>query len=556
MPPVRALQLLLIGAFALTAVICAAAGIHGYQSALRFMVNGVPLRADVLAEVKSINGLDMLPARPAENVFSGAQQNLWKQRNRDLHNHLASREQVTLKFDPRTPHKETVVAQLSPWSKAALFEQLGWPYLAAALHIVLAVYALCAFPSHNGFLVALACAGLGLLYTALGIPPPLPLTVAPDVVPLIHAGVLFGLFGVIALLHFLLRAPMPVLHPVLVQCIVYGLYAYLAIKIALLLTGEFGAATLMPFVFVVGGLLCAAAIFSMVRKDRRDAAHAARVYTWPVALGAIILAALLVAQPASTASIQLLIVFGLLVPFGMVANMNAQQDRSEKRSLKHSLRNERELIRRELHDGLLNDLAAIAITAERLQHSTELRSPPMAQRLEILNTLTNDAATRIRTLLKTTSNDTRTWEDFFASVATYANVVLNASGVRLTSVADPALATLPVSDDMQLVNLEHVCREAVVNVLKHSGATEVSLHAHSDGSAVLIDIDDNGCGYQQANRVSEGFGTTHMNRRMTEAGGTVHIGPAPDQGTRVRLRVPVAHAAPRDKTSLPTVSSQ
>lgn len=550
MPPLRLLQSILIGAYASATVLCAAAGVHGYHSTPQFAINDVPLGADALADVKSIDSLDIIPMRSAESVFSESHLNSWVTSNKELHEYLSQREQVTLRFGVRSPYQEIVVAQLLVWSELDMLRQrLAWPYLAAAIHLFLAVYALSAFPTRNGFLVALACAGLALLYTAMSIPPQPPLTVAPAVVPFVQTCALFGLFGVVALLHFLLRFPAPVLHPVLVLCVVCGLYAYLAIKIALLVTGEFGAIALTPFIFVVSGLLCVAAVLGVMRKDRRNAAQDTRVYAWPIALGAVVLAMLLSFTPVSSASAHLLVAFGLLVPFGLVASMSAQQDRSEKRTLEYNLRNERDLIRRELHDGLLNDLAAVAVTAERLQQSPEIRSPAIVQRFDTLTKLTGGVAARIRSLLKTTSNYASSWDDFFAGIAVYAETVLNANGVRLIAAADPQLSDLPIGDDTQLVNLEHVCREAIVNVLKHSGATEVTLHAHSDGSSVLIDIDDNGHGYRKANRVNEGYGTTHMNRRMAEAGGTVHIGPAPGQGTRVRVAVPVIQISLAEKTS-------
>lgn len=82
-------------------------------------------------------------------------------------------------------------------------------------------------------------------------------------------------------------------------------------------------------------------------------------------------------------------------------------------------------------------------------------------------------------------------------------------------------------------------REALNNVLKHSGATEVWLRfTHADGRATL-EIEDNGCGFDPQKAGSAGNGLENMRARLTEEGGQAELTSAPGKGTKVRFVFPL-----------------
>jgi signal transduction histidine kinase len=83
--------------------------------------------------------------------------------------------------------------------------------------------------------------------------------------------------------------------------------------------------------------------------------------------------------------------------------------------------------------------------------------------------------------------------------------------------------------------LYRAANEALVNVRRHSGATEVSVHlAFAPGRTTLV-IRDNGTGLltgcEQAPRLH--FGVRTMQRRVEEVGGELEIRNDPDGGVRV-----------------------
>jgi signal transduction histidine kinase len=86
-------------------------------------------------------------------------------------------------------------------------------------------------------------------------------------------------------------------------------------------------------------------------------------------------------------------------------------------------------------------------------------------------------------------------------------------------------------------NLFLAVREALNNVVRHSGATETTLTLQVEGPAVVIAIEDNGRGFNPAAGATR-HGLANLKQRLTDLGGVCRIESAPDQGTKVTLTWP------------------
>ncbi|SQG63996.1 heme-responsive histidine kinase [Corynebacterium renale] len=80
--------------------------------------------------------------------------------------------------------------------------------------------------------------------------------------------------------------------------------------------------------------------------------------------------------------------------------------------------------------------------------------------------------------------------------------------------------------------IERIVREALNNVVKHSGATHAQVTITPWPEAVSVDIHDNGCGWDG----SEGTGITGMRARVAEVGGRFSI--ESTDGTTVSAYIP------------------
>jgi signal transduction histidine kinase len=94
-------------------------------------------------------------------------------------------------------------------------------------------------------------------------------------------------------------------------------------------------------------------------------------------------------------------------------------------------------------------------------------------------------------------------------------------------------------------NLLRISREALTNVLKHAGASEVKISLEFDESDVVLRITDNGSGFTPENCPGqpEGhFGLVGMTERAKRLDGRLLVTSAPGSGTCLEVRVPMRRA--------------
>jgi ligand-binding sensor domain-containing protein/signal transduction histidine kinase len=87
-----------------------------------------------------------------------------------------------------------------------------------------------------------------------------------------------------------------------------------------------------------------------------------------------------------------------------------------------------------------------------------------------------------------------------------------------------------------------IAQEALANVVRHSGATDVGLNLRYHPSELTLTISDNGRGFQADNTTLPAmghFGLQGMRERAVQIGGTLNVISSPEDGTTVTLRAPL-----------------
>ena len=93
-----------------------------------------------------------------------------------------------------------------------------------------------------------------------------------------------------------------------------------------------------------------------------------------------------------------------------------------------------------------------------------------------------------------------------------------------------------------------VAQEALANVERHAEANAVRIVWRCDGQRALIDVTDNGVGFEQgrAGRL-DSYGVLGMRERAASIGASLEILSAPGRGTRVRCVLDPEAAEPSSK---------
>ena len=90
-------------------------------------------------------------------------------------------------------------------------------------------------------------------------------------------------------------------------------------------------------------------------------------------------------------------------------------------------------------------------------------------------------------------------------------------------------------------NIFLICKEAMHNVVKHANASSASISIDIVHNSIVMDIKDNGEGFDQSNQ-RKGNGMQTMAERARDCGGSCTISSAPGQGTSICFAIPVPHS--------------
>jgi signal transduction histidine kinase len=193
---------------------------------------------------------------------------------------------------------------------------------------------------------------------------------------------------------------------------------------------------------------------------------------------------------------------------------------------------ERSRLAREIHDGLAQHLAFLKMRVAWLQRSSASIEMKHLHDIEgVLATALTEARQAISTLRSDTGATTTP-----EALASYLEEFGRVSGLKLEVRQDDQL---PEVGPKVRVELLRVVQETLNNVRKHSGATNVDVEMTSDEEWFTICIQDNGKGFDPSSTPAGHFGVAIMRERAESVGGTFEVSSVRNQGTRVKVAVPV-----------------
>ncbi|HVL82992.1 MAG TPA: GAF domain-containing sensor histidine kinase [Pseudonocardia sp.] len=237
------------------------------------------------------------------------------------------------------------------------------------------------------------------------------------------------------------------------------------------------------------------------------------------------------------ADIRLLTVIGSLVAGAMhsarlhrrlVAREHAQERFTEQ--VITAQETERRRLAGDIHDGISQRLVSLAYHLDAAQRALPDRPVDASEQVRLARGLADLSMDEAR-----------------AAIGGLRPPVLDDLGLAggLTSLAR-SLPHLPVSVDVAEIRLPEarelalyrIAQEALQNVVKHSGAAHARLTFAVAGTTARLDIVDDGCGFDAAEK-SDGYGMHSMAERADLVGGTLTVRSRPGEGTAVSVTVPV-----------------
>ncbi len=222
---------------------------------------------------------------------------------------------------------------------------------------------------------------------------------------------------------------------------------------------------------------------------------------------------------------------------GFVYWISAMRYKRRLRALEQqrALERERARIARDLHDQLGANLAQIALLGELIETSAEL-SEEVATHAKAITESARQTSEALDEIVWATNPAHDTLESLITYASKHFQEYLGAVGIAARLSVPSGIPSVYLPPEVRH-NVYLALREAVTNVVKHSGASEAWMIVVVQSGTVTIEIRDNGRGFDPEKELLIGHdGLKNMNRRLAAIGGACRIISASGSGTRVVIQ--------------------
>jgi len=244
------------------------------------------------------------------------------------------------------------------------------------------------------------------------------------------------------------------------------------------------------------------------------------------------------AAPDRISSEQSLMLTSLADTIGAALANEARKDQAHRVALME----ERTAIARELHDSIAQSLSFTKIQASRLQRLLSIGAGEreMESVLAEIRSGIQSAYAQLRELLATFRLQLDS-PGLQASLQATAREFQARGDVAIT--LESSLLNYPLTPNEE-IHILQIVREALSNVLRHSGADKawILLSLDEDRGSIEVRVRDNGTGQGTPDPGRSHYGQTIMRERADILGGTIEFAAAATGGVEVTLRFTPEHA--------------
>ncbi len=213
------------------------------------------------------------------------------------------------------------------------------------------------------------------------------------------------------------------------------------------------------------------------------------------------------------------------------------RDVSNVESLENSLlrgqENERKRISLELHDSVGQKLIATKHMASMFEINKDM------SQISNLKKAIDEVISEIRAITHDLSGEVVFKHGFTSALKKLIDVSRANSPMDIDlDIVDGDIDDFPLESQ---VSIYRIMQEALSNIFKHSNATEVKIVLRKVNKQFIINVIDNGKGFDSQQIFSEksGIGLKNMRTRVTELNGFLQINSKPKKGANLHIKIPI-----------------
>jgi PAS domain S-box-containing protein len=221
---------------------------------------------------------------------------------------------------------------------------------------------------------------------------------------------------------------------------------------------------------------------------------------------------------------------------GAVVDLSGQI--AMKEATTHAAQEERHRLARDLHDAVTQSLYSLSLMAEAARRRARDGDEKATNEYVIrLGELAQQSLKEMRLLVYELQPPVLEQEGLAGALQDRLDAVERRSGIQARLHVEIAE---PLPTDVQL-QFYRIAEEALNNALKHSGASIVRVRVVAAEGLAMLEIADNGCGFDlETSQSSGGLGLISMRERQAKLDGQLTVETAPGKGTLIRVTVRTA----------------
>ncbi len=204
-----------------------------------------------------------------------------------------------------------------------------------------------------------------------------------------------------------------------------------------------------------------------------------------------------------------------------------------------ALEKERARIARDIHDQVGASLTQVALLGELVETDKDVPEEVEAHARQICQTA-RDTTRALDEIVWTVNPANDTLEGLVNYICKHTQDFLAVAGLRYRLDVPDNLPPVNITPDVRH-NVFLASKEAVTNVVRHSGATSAWIRVKIHPANFVVEIEDNGRGLPDPDAPTVRNGLRNMRKRMEDIGGTFAILRGAEGGALVRLTVPLGN---------------
>jgi len=195
---------------------------------------------------------------------------------------------------------------------------------------------------------------------------------------------------------------------------------------------------------------------------------------------------------------------------------------------------ERQRLARELHDSVAQALYSIALGARTARTLLDRDPSKLAEPLDYVLELAQAGQAEMRALIFELRPESLEIEGLVTALKKQTEAVQARYGLKVVT----ELGKEPVLPFTVKEALYRIAQEALHNSVKHAHATTMELRLRTNAPGIMLEVIDNGVGFNPEQSFPGHLGVQSMRERVTHLGGALQITSAPGQGTQIRVMIP------------------